>query len=195
MEPLEGLLQQIRSCRICEEFLPLGPRPVLQANAAARLLIVGQAPSNNVHSSGIPWNDKSGNRLRRWLGIEPEIFYDETKVAIVPMGFCYPGKGKSGDLPPRRECAQHWHEKVLTLLPNIQLTLLIGKYAQDYFLKGNAKGNLTETVAAWQEYLPDYLPIPHPSPQNDFWLRRNLWFETEIVPYLKESVQQLLAQT
>jgi uracil-DNA glycosylase len=195
MEPLEGLLQQIRSCRICEEFLPLGPRPVLQANAAARLLIVGQAPSNNVHSSGIPWNDKSGNRLRRWLGIEPEIFYDETKVAIVPMGFCYPGKGKSGDLPPRRECAQHWHEKVLTLLPNIQLTLLIGKYAQDYFLKGNAKGNLTETVAAWQEYLPDYLPIPHPSPQNDFWLRRNPWFETEIVPYLKESVQQLLAQT
>lgn len=195
MEPLEGLLQQIRSCRMCEDHLPHGPRPVLHASAAARLLIVGQAPGTKVHASGIPWDDQSGKRLRRWLGLEPEVFYDETKVAIVPMGFCYPGKGKSGDLPPRRECAQHWHQKVRALLPNIQITLLIGKYAQDHFLGASAKGNLTETVAAWHEYLPDYLPLPHPSPRNDFWLRRNPWFETDTVPFLQQSVQQLLTQT
>lgn len=192
---MEGLLQQIRSCRICEDHLPLGPRPVLHASTSARLLIVGQAPGTKVHASGIPWDDQSGKRLRRWLGLEPEAFYNETKVAIVPMGFCYPGKGKSGDLPPRRECAQHWHQKVLALLPNIQLTLLIGKYAQDHFLGTSSKANLTDTVAAWHQYLPEYIPLPHPSPRNDFWLRRNPWFEADTVPFLQESVQQLLTQT
>lgn len=195
MDPLESLLQQIRSCRVCEAHLPHGPRPVLHAKTAARLLIVGQAPGTKVHASGIPWDDQSGKRLRRWLGIEPEVFYDETKIAIVPMGFCYPGKGKSGDLPPRRECAAHWHQKVLTLLPNIKLTLLVGKYAQDQFLGSRAKTNLTETVAAWHKYLPAYLPLPHPSPRNDFWLRRNPWFEADTVPFLQESVKQFLAQT
>ena len=192
MAPLEGLLQQIRNCRICEDHLPLGPRPVVRASASAKLLIVGQAPGTKVHASGIPWDDQSGKRLRQWLGLAPEIFYDETKVAIVPMGFCYPGKGKSGDLPPRPECAQHWHQKILTLLPNIQLTLLIGKYAQDYFLGAAAKENLTKTVAAWPAYLPHYLPLPHPSPRNQFWLRHNPWFEETITPYLKEIIPPLV---
>lgn len=195
MDRLEGLLQQIRSCRICEEQLPLGPNPVLRASASARLLIVGQAPGAKVHVSGTPWDDQSGKQLRKWLNLEPEVFYDETKVAIVPMGFCYPGKGKTGDLPPRPECAQHWHQQVLALLPDIRLTLLIGKYAQDYFLGARAKKTLTETVMTWNEYLPAYLPLPHPSPQNQFWLRRNLWFETEIVPYLQEAIPAFLKQT
>lgn len=195
MEPLQGLLQQIRSCRICEDHLPLGPKPVLRANSSARLLVVGQAPGTKVHASGIPWDDQSGKRLRQWLGLEPSEFYDETKVAIVPMGFCYPGKGKSGDLPPRPECARHWHEKVLSLLPNIRCTLLIGKYAQDHFLRSRAKSNLTETVTAWHEYMPVYMPMPHPSPLNQFWLRRNPWFEADTVPFLQNFTQQLLAQT
>lgn len=195
MNQLEGLLQQIRSCRICEGQLPLGPNPVLRASASARLLIVGQAPGARVHASGIPWDDQSGKRLRKWLNLEPETFYDETKIAIVPMAFCYPGKGKTGDLPPRPECAQHWHQRVLSLLPNIQLTLLIGKYAQDHFLKTKAKQTLTETVKAWNEFLPDYLPLPHPSPQNQFWLRRNPWFEADVVPFLQESIPKFLKQT
>ncbi|MEJ8757817.1 uracil-DNA glycosylase family protein [Pontibacter sp. H259] len=193
MEPLENLLQQIRACRICEEHLILGPRPVLRASTSAKLLIVGQAPGTKVHSSGKPWDDQSGKRLRNWLGLEPEVFYDESKVAIVPMGFCYPGKGKSGDLPPRPECAQHWHQDLLTLLPNIELTLLVGKYAQDYFLGANAKSTLTENVTNWREYLPKYMPMPHPSPRNQFWVKHNPWFEQEAVPVLRETVQQLLS--
>lgn len=192
MDALETLLQQVRACRICEDHLPLGPRPVLHASATAKLLIVGQAPGTKVHASGIPWNDQSGKRLRQWLGLSPEAFYDESKIAIIPMAFCYPGKGKSGDLPPRPECAQHWQQQLLALLPNIELTLLIGKYAQDYFLKQNAKASLTETVAHWQEYLPRYMPLPHPSPRNQFWLRRNPGFEAEAVPALQQLVRELL---
>lgn len=192
MSQLEDLLQQIRACRICEEHLALGPRPVLRASATAKLLIVGQAPGTKVHASGKPWDDQSGKRLRHWLGLEPEVFYDESKVAIVPMGFCYPGKGKSGDLPPRPECAAHWHQKLLTLLPNIELTLLVGKYAQDYFLGLDARPTLTETVANWREYLPNYMPMPHPSPRNQFWVKHNPWFEQEAVPVLRETVHQLL---
>jgi uracil-DNA glycosylase family 4 len=195
MDRLEGLLQQIRSCRICEDQLPLGPNPVLRAATSAQLLIVGQAPGAKVHASGIPWDDQSGKRLRKWLNLTPESFYDETKVAIVPMAFCYPGKGKTGDLPPRQECAQHWHQQVLALLPNIKLTLLVGKYAQNYFLGAGAKQTLTDTVLAWNDYLPTYLPLPHPSPQNQFWLRRNPWFETEIVPFLQESIPAFVKQT
>ena len=195
MEPLENLLQQIRACRICEDHLALGPRPVLRASTTAKLLIVGQAPGTKVHASGKPWDDQSGKRLRNWLGLEPEVFYDETRVAIVPIGFCYPGKGKSGDLPPRPECAQNWHQQLLELLPNIELTLLVGKYAQDYFLKANAKPNLTQTVANWYEYLPHYMPMPHPSPRNQFWVKHNPWFEQEAVPVVREQIQQLFAQT
>ena len=194
MEPLEDLLQQIRACRICEEHLQLGPRPVLHAGTTAKLLIVGQAPGTKVHASGKPWDDQSGKRLRQWLGLEPEVFYDERKVAIVPMGFCYPGKGKSGDLPPRPECAAHWHQKLLALLPNIELTLLVGKYAQDYFLGNRAQANLTQTVANWRAYLPAYMPMPHPSPRNQFWVKHNPWFEQEAVPELQEQVRQLLSQ-
>lgn len=193
MNQLEDLLQQIRACRICEEHLVLGPRPVLRASVTAKLLIVGQAPGTKVHASGKPWDDQSGKRLRHWLGLEPEVFYDESKVAIVPMGFCYPGKGKSGDLPPRPECAQHWHQQLLTLLPNIELTLLVGKYAQDYFLGDKAAVNLTQTVANWREYLPVYMPMPHPSPRNQFWVKHNPWFEQEAVPVLREQVKQLLS--
>jgi uracil-DNA glycosylase len=195
MDALESLLQQVRACRICEEHLPLGPRPVLHASPTAKLLIVGQAPGTKVHASGIPWDDQSGKRLRQWLNLDPSVFYDETQVAIIPMGFCYPGKGKSGDLPPRPECARHWHQQLLDLLPNIELTLLIGKYAQDHFLGKAAKKNLTETVAAWHEYLPRYMPLPHPSPRNQFWLRHNPWFEADAVPALQQLVQQILPQT
>ncbi len=192
MTQLEDLLQQIRACRICEEHLVLGPRPVLRASATAKLLIVGQAPGTKVHASGIPWDDQSGKRLRQWLGMEPNEFYNEQKVAIVPMGFCYPGKGKSGDLPPRPECAQHWHQQVLGLLPNVELTLLVGKYAQDYFLGKQAKATLTKTVANWHAYLPQHMPMPHPSPRNQFWLKHNPWFEQDIVPFLRMRVRQLL---
>jgi uracil-DNA glycosylase family 4 len=193
MEPLDNLLLQIRACRICEEHLALGPRPVVRASTTAKLLIVGQAPGTKVHASGKPWDDQSGKRLRHWLSMEPELFYDESKVAIVPMGFCYPGKGKSGDLPPRPECAQHWHQQLLALLPNIELTLLVGKYAQDYFLQDRAAANLTQTVANWREYLPEYMPMPHPSPRNQFWVKHNPWFEQEAVPVLREQVKQLLS--
>ncbi|WP_242921109.1 uracil-DNA glycosylase family protein [Pontibacter liquoris] len=193
MEGLEDLLQQVRACRICEEHLPLGPRPVLHASATARLLIVGQAPGTKVHASGIPWDDQSGKRLRQWLGITPEVFYDASKIAIIPMGFCYPGKGKSGDLPPRPECARHWHQQLLPLLPAVELTLLIGKYAQDYFLQKTAHATLTQTVAHWPEYLPRYMPLPHPSPRNQFWLRHNPWFEADAVPALQQLVGALLS--
>ena len=195
MEALESLLQQVRACRLCEEHLPLGPRPVLAASTTAKLLIVGQAPGTKVHASGIPWNDQSGKRLRQWLNMEPEVFYDASKVAIVPMGFCYPGKGKSGDLPPRPECAQHWHQQLLSLLPNIELTLLVGKYAQDCFLGSSARSTLTATVTHWHEYLPQYMPMPHPSPLNHFWLRRNPWFEADAVPALQQLVKDLLSRT
>ncbi|MFO1517849.1 MAG: uracil-DNA glycosylase family protein [Lysobacterales bacterium] len=189
---MPALLQRIRACRLCAAHLPLGPRPVLRSRASARLLIVGQAPGTRVHASGIPWNDPSGERLRAWLGIDRDAFYDEARVAIVPMGFCYPGKGRSGDLPPRAECAQTWHPQLLPQLPRIELTLLIGQYAQRYFL-GTARGDdLTATVRAYRDYLPRCLPLPHPSPRNIGWFRRNPWFESEVLPTLRRRVQALL---
>lgn len=189
---MPALLQRIRACRLCAAHLPLGPRPVLRARASARLLIVGQAPGTRVHASGIPWDDPSGERLRAWLGIDRDAFYDEARVAIVPMGFCYPGKGRSGDLPPRAECAQTWHPQLLPQLPRIELTLLIGQYAQRYFL-GTARGDdLTATVRAYRDYLPRCLPLPHPSPRNIGWFRRNPWFESEVLPTLRRRVQALL---
>jgi uracil-DNA glycosylase len=187
---LENLLDEIRQCTICD--LPLGPRPVLAASETAKILIVGQAPGTKVHQSGIPWNDPSGNRLREWLAMDKELFYDESQIAIVPMGFCYPGKGKSGDLPPRKECALSWHEAVMEKMPNLELTLLIGQYAQQYYLGDKRYKNLTETVTHWEEYLPKYIPLPHPSPRNRYWLKNNPWFEEQLVPELKSRVHQIL---
>jgi uracil-DNA glycosylase len=193
--PLDALLSEIRACRLCEAHLPLGPRPVLRASATSRLLIVGQAPGTKVHASGIPWDDASGKRLREWLGMNADTFYDASRIAIVPMGFCYPGKSGSGDAPPRPECRATWHPRLLPLLENVRLTLLIGQYAQDYFLGKRRKATLTETVAAWREYMPKHLPLPHPSPRNVGWFKANPWFEADVVPALRERVRKALAQT
>ncbi|EGQ8027632.1 uracil-DNA glycosylase family protein [Vibrio vulnificus] len=190
--PLEPLLTQIRACQVCASALPLGANPVIQAHSEAKILIIGQAPGTKVHHTSIPWNDASGNRLRAWLDIEKQTFYDPKQIAIMPMGFCYPGQGQSGDLPPRKECAPLWHEALLKHLPNIELTLLIGQYAQNRYLSNKPK-TLTETVQNWQAWLPDYLPLPHPSPRNTLWLRKNPWFEEQTVPYLRQQVHQRLS--
>ena len=166
------LLNEVRDCRHCEAHLPLGPRPVLRASSTARLLIIGQAPGTRVHASGVPWDDPSGDRLREWLQVDKRTFYDEGQIAIVPMGFCYPGKGQSGDLPPRPECAPLWHEQLLAQMPDVELVLLVGAYAQAHYL-GKSKENLTQRVQRWRDFLPRYLPLPHPSPRNNLWLRRN----------------------
>jgi uracil-DNA glycosylase len=189
---LDDLLRDIRACRICEAQLPLGPRPVLAASAEARLLIVSQAPGARVHATGIPWNDASGRRLRDWLQLDETTFYDEKRVAIVPMGFCYPGRAGSGDAPPRPECRATWHPRLLPLLRNVELTLSIGQYAQAYCLGARRKPSLSETVRAWREYLPTQLPLPHPSPRNVGWFKANPWFEAEVVPVLRERVHDLL---
>ncbi|WP_434357349.1 uracil-DNA glycosylase family protein [Parasalinivibrio latis] len=191
---LDALFRQIRACTLCETHLPLGPRPVIRGSASARLLIIGQAPGTRVHETGIPWNDPSGDRLRQWLDMDKDSFYDESKIAIMPMGLCYPGKGKSGDLPPRPECQPQWHPKVLDLLPGIGMTLLVGDYAQRCYLENRPK-TLTETVRGWQQWAPAYLPLPHPSPRNTLWLRRNPWFEEEVVPYMREKVRGFLDGT
>ena len=184
---LDRLLSDVRACRICEADLPLGPNPVLRAKRSARILIIGQAPGTKVHQTGIPWNDPSGKRLREWMKISDEEFYDESKISIIPMGFCYPGKGKSGDLPPRKECAEHWHKKLLNSLPNIRLTLLIGQYAQAHYLN-DIGDTLTDTVKAWRKYAPKYFPLPQPSPRNIAWLKKNSWFESKTVPQLRKAV-------
>lgn len=192
MEPLDDLLQRIRACRLCEAHLPLGPRPVLRASATARLLIVGQAPGTRVHASGIPWDDASGRRLREWLQVDDATFYDEKCIAIVPMGFCYPGRAGSGDAPPRPECRATWHGALMPMLPSIGLTLLIGQYAQAHFLGAARKPTLTETVRAWREYAPDTVPLPHPSPRNVGWFKANPWFGDEVLPHLQARVRALL---
>ena len=193
MDDLDSLLRQIRACRICETHLPLGPRPVVRAKPSARICIVGQAPGTRVHESGIPWNDPSGDRLRDWLAIGRDTFYDEGRFAIVPMGFCYPGRAASGgDNPPRPECAPEWHRPLRELLPNIELTILAGQYGQRYYLGKTRKKTLTETVTAWRDYLPDFLPTPHPSWRTTGWQKRNPWFEAELLPVLRERVQRLL---
>lgn len=187
------LLSEIRSCRHCAADLPHGPRPVLAADDTARLLIASQAPGRRVHASGIPWDDPSGVRLREWLAVDPATFYDPTRVALVPMGFCYPGTGTGGDLPPRPECAQLWHPRLIAALDRTQLTLVIGRHAQRWHLGARQKATLTDTVAAWREYLPAYLPLPHPSPRNQRWLKVNPWFVTEVIPELRRLVSQILA--
>lgn len=192
-ESFDALQARIRACRICEAFLPLGPRPVMQASLTARLLIVSQAPGRKVHATGIPFNDPSGDRLRDWLGIDKAAFYDANQVAIVPMGFCFPGTGSSGDLPPRPECAPQWHPQVLPRLRHVRLTLAIGQYAQAGLLRDAREPTLTATVQAWREYLQrGILPLPHPSPRNRLWLSRNPWFEAELVPELRRRVATAL---
>ncbi len=190
---LNDLLTDIRACRVCAAYLPHPPRPVLRAGAGARLLIVGQAPGRRVHETGIPWNDPSGDRLRDWLQLDRAAFYDETRIAIAPAGFCFPGSGRGGDLPPRPECAPLWHPRLRLALPDIRLTLLIGSYAQAYYPSGSRKATLTATVAAWRDYPPDLFPLPHPSPRNRLWLMRNPWFEAEVIPVLRERVAGVLA--
>ena len=182
------LKRDIHACQICRDTLPLGPRPVVNIHPDARIMIIGQAPGTRVHETGIPWNDPSGNRLREWMDVSKKEFYDPTVFAIMPMGFCYPGKGKSGDLPPRPECAPHWHHKILEHLPNIKVTLLIGQYAQNYYLKKSCKKTLTETVKQAENYLPDYFPLVHPSPRNTFWLRKNPWFDQYTIPLLRQTL-------
>ncbi|MBS0514957.1 MAG: uracil-DNA glycosylase family protein [Proteobacteria bacterium] len=190
--PLSKLLKDIRACTHCAASLPCGPRPVLQAHASARLLIVGQAPGRKVHETGIPWDDASGDTLRDWLGLTPAQFYDASKVAIMPMGFCYPGRGRSGDLPPRPQCAPRWHEKLNARMPGIALTLLVGRYAQVHYLADRRKTTLGDTVKAWKNYFPSgHLPLPHPSPRNRPWCVRNPWFEQELVPELRALVRSL----
>lgn len=190
---LADLLRQVRACRTCAEHLPLGPRPVVQAGAAARLLIVGQAPGTRVHATGIPWNDRSGDRLREWLGLDSAVFYDASRVAILPMGFCYPGADRNGgDRPPRPECAPLWHDALRGRLPRIALTLLVGQYAQAHYLGRARKSNMTETVRAWRDFGPDCLPLPHPSWRNTAWLKRNPWFAAELLPDLRGRVRHAL---
>ncbi len=188
-DDLDALLAEIRTCTICAAALPLGPCPVLRAAPSARLLIVGQAPGTRVHESGIPWDDPSGDRLRDWLAMDKDTFYDESRIAIVPMGFCYPGKAKNGgDNPPRPECAPRWHPAVLDALPNLELTVLVGMYAQKFYLGNKRRKTMTETVRAWRDYLPQYLPLPHPSWRNTGWLKRNPWFAADVLPELRARI-------
>lgn len=188
---LNSLLSEVAGCRICEQDLPLGPNPVLQCSESARILIAGQAPGKKVHATGIPFNDPSGDRLRDWMGINRETFYNAAEIAILPMGFCYPGTGKSGDLPPRPECATQWRERLLAQMKHVKLTLVMGQYAQRYHF-GPGSRSLTELVQSWQDYWPAMIPLPHPSPRNNRWLKANPWFETELLPALKTRIKQAL---
>jgi uracil-DNA glycosylase len=190
---LPSILREVRACQICSANLPFGPRPVLQVRSTARLLIIGQAPGSKVHQSGVPWNDASGDRLRHWLELDGSVFYDAASVAILPMGFCYPGAGESGgDNPPRPECAPFWHKRLLRHLPRIQLTLLLGQYAQRYYLGSGRKSSLTETVRAFSEYRPQFFPLPHPSWRSVVWLRKHPWFEETVIPELRKAVRKLV---
>jgi uracil-DNA glycosylase len=189
---VKKLLADIRACTVCASHLPLGPRPVVTAQGNARILLIGQAPGTKVHASGVPWQDASGKELRRWLGVDEVTFYNEQLFAIMPMGFCYPGAGKSGDMPPRPECAPLWHHRLLKQLRHIKLTLLIGKYAQAYYLHDSATRSLTEMVKDYTTYLPAYFPLPHPSPRNRLWQSKNAWFEKKVVPDLQKRVQAIV---
>jgi uracil-DNA glycosylase len=188
----QRLLQDVRACTLCTSQLPLGPRPVLQFDERAAVLIAGQAPGSKVHASGVPFQDASGDRLRAWMGVDEATFYDARRIAILPMGFCYPGTGSSGDLPPRPECAVAWRAKLLAAFVNVKLTLVIGQYAQAWHLGPLQKPTLTETVQAWRDYWPKQLPLPHPSPRNNIWLKRNAWFERDVLPQLCRRVRACL---
>ena len=192
-EDMAALLARVRACRVCEASLPLGPRPVLQASRTARLLILGQAPGTRVHETGIPWNDPSGDRLREWLGLDRERFYDARRIALMGMGFCYPGRlPNGGDAPPRPECAPLWHASLRAVMPRIELALLVGSYAHAYYLGARRKASVGETVRAWRDYLPEFIPTPHPSWRTTGWLKRNPWFAKELVPELRRRAHALL---
>jgi len=189
---MKQLLNCIKNCTECSDFLEHNPRPIVTASTMSKIVIIGQAPGSIVHKTGVPWDDKSGENLREWMGISTEGFYNTAKVAIIPMGFCYPGKGKTGDLPPRKECAPLWHPQLWSLLKEVKLVLLVGKYAQDYYLKDLAKRTLTETVQNYAEYLPKYYVLPHPSPRNNIWQAKNKWFVTDVLPGLKKRIASVL---
>lgn len=190
---LSDLVSQVRACKVCTDKLPLGPRPVIQISADATILIAGQAPGRKVHQTGIPFDDPSGDTLRAWLGIDRATFYDPERIAILPMAFCYPGRGKSGDLPPPTECAPLWRAKLLAVMPKISLTLVIGRYAQQHHLGIRGNATLTETVRAYRNYLPDVFPLPHPSPRNGPWLKRHSWFDEDVIPVLRDTVANALS--
>ena len=189
---LQQLLSEVRGCEVCRPHLELGPRPIVQVGRGARIVIIGQAPGRRVHESGVPWEDPSGERLRTWLGLTTTQFYDPESVALVPMGFCFPGTGKSGDLPPRVECAPLWHDRLLAELPDDRLEVIIGSYAQARYITSRGS-TLTETVGRWAEYLPNQIVMPHPSPRNRRWLTQNPWFERDVVPAIRNRVQEVLA--
>lgn len=192
LTPLDALLREVRACRLCEAHLPLGPRPVLQAGAGARVLVIGQAPGAKVHASGVPWQDRSGERLRDWLGVDEATFYDAQRIALIPMGLCYPGKGASGDLPPRPECAPQWLQRLRAELPAVQLTLLVGQYAQRHLLGAAMGGSVSAAVRDWRRFGPALLPLPHPSPRNITWFQANPWFEQTLLPELRRRVHTVL---
>jgi uracil-DNA glycosylase len=189
---MEILLSKIRRCTVCEDYLPLGPRPVVQLSTLSKIIIVGQAPGRRVHESGLPWNDASGRTLRKWMDIDDNVFYDPECFGIMPMGFCYPGKAASGDLPPRPECAPLWHPQILMSLQTDPLILLIGQYAQRFYLKKNRKSSLTETVHHYKDYLPKFFPLPHPSPRNQNWVKINPWFVSDVIPELRNEIRKHL---
>jgi uracil-DNA glycosylase len=189
---LDTLVADIRACRVCAEALPHEPRPVVWVHPKAKILIAGQAPGRRVHESGVPWDDPSGDRLRAWMNLDRDAFYDRRSIAVAAMGFCYPGTVNRADLPPRKECAPLWRPRLLPLLQNVRLTLLVGSYAHRYHLGAKAKPTLGETVRAWRSYPPDVVPLPHPSWRNTGWLKRNPWFEAELVPELRRRVSSAL---
>jgi len=193
MTEFSSLLNEIRRCTLCASSLPEGPRPIVQAHSKATILIAGQAPGRKVHNSGVPFDDASGNRLREWLGLTKEEFYDPQKVAILPMGFCFPGTGKTGDFPPRKECAPAWRDKILAHLKQVKLTIVLGRYAQKYHFDDTTTP-VTELVKSWESYWPNIIPLPHPSPRNNIWLKKNPWFEIELLPKLKCRVTELLKE-
>lgn len=186
------LLNEIKDCKVCEKHLKDGVNPVLSVSSNSKIIIIGQAPGKAVHISGVPWEDKSGDNLRNWLGVSKEQFYGDNIFGIVPIGFCYPGKSKSGDLPPRKECAPLWHQKIFDKITKVELKILIGQYAQKYYLKDKMQSNLTETVRNYKKYLPQYLPLPHPSPRNNIWLSKNRWFENELLPEIQTIIKSEL---
>ncbi|MXO57374.1 uracil-DNA glycosylase family protein [Pontixanthobacter gangjinensis] len=189
---VSALHREIASCTICAEFLADGPRPVVQFSSTAKLLIIGQAPGSRVHATGVPWDDDSGNRLREWMGLSKEQMYDPARVALVPMGFCYPGKASGGDKPPRKECAPQWHGQVLAQLPRDRLTLLVGTYAQGYYLPKTRSMSLTQRVESFEQFLPHILPLPHPAWRSRIWMQKNPWFEAAVLPVLRQYIDKLV---
>ena len=189
---MEKLLEQIKNCKECDQHLELGANPVMSASANSKIVIIGQAPGRIVHKTGIPWNDRSGDTLRKWMDIDRDTFYNPEKISLIPMGFCFPGTGATGDLPPRPECAPLWHHQLFALMPHIKLILLVGQYAQAHYLGDTAKETLTATVQQFKDYMPKYFPLPHPSPRNNMWQSRNIWFEAEVLPVLRSKVKKFL---